>query len=58
MCSSLPDGFSNAFAQFKHTFGGGLRAKQDETQQREAALACDLLDRMRERSRPQSYAVR
>jgi len=33
--------------QWKRAFGGGLRAKQEESQEREAALACQLLNRMR-----------
>jgi transposase len=47
----------NAFARFKRTFGGGLRAKRDESQEREASLACQLLNRMLELGRPQSYPV-
>ena len=48
----------NAFSRFKRTFGGGLRAKRDEAQERQASLACQLLNRMWELGRPQSYAVR
>jgi hypothetical protein len=48
----------NAFSRFKRTFGGSLRAKRDESQKREAALACELLNRMLERGRLQSYPVR
>jgi hypothetical protein len=47
----------NVFSRFKRTFGGGLRAKRDASQEREASLACQLLNRMRELGRPQSYAV-
>jgi hypothetical protein len=47
----------NAFSRYKRTFGGGLRAKRDASQAREACLACKLLNRMRELGRPQSYAV-
>ena len=47
----------NAFARFKRTFGGRLRAKRDEAQEREAQLACTLLNRMWELGRPQSYAI-
>ena len=47
----------NAFSRFKRTFGGGLRAKRDASQEREAALACQLLNRMREFGRPQAYPV-
>jgi hypothetical protein len=47
----------NAFSRFKRTFGGRLRAKREESQEREAALACELLNRMQARGRPQSYPV-
>jgi hypothetical protein len=47
----------NAFSRWKRTFGDRLRAKRDEAQKREASLACQLLNRMRELGRPQSYAV-
>jgi hypothetical protein len=47
----------NAFARYKRTFGGGLRAKRDESQERETMIACQLLNRMRELGRPQSYPV-
>jgi hypothetical protein len=47
----------NAFSRFKRAFGGGLRSKRDESQAREAALACQLLNRMRELGRPQSYTA-
>jgi hypothetical protein len=47
----------NAFSRFKRTFGGGLRATQEESQEREAALACALLNRMLALGRPQSYLV-
>ena len=47
----------NAFSRFKRTFGGGLRAKRDASQGREAALAGQLLNRMLELGRPQSYTI-
>jgi hypothetical protein len=47
----------NTFARYKRTFGGGLRAKRDAAQEREASLACALLNRMRELGRPQSSPV-
>jgi Transposase DDE domain len=47
----------NVFSRCKRTFGGGLQAKQEASQEQEAALACKLLNRMRELGRPQSYAV-
>ena len=47
----------HAFSRLKRTFGDYLRAKRAESQEREASLACQLLNRMRELGRPQSYAV-
>jgi Transposase DDE domain len=47
----------NAFSRYKRTFGGGLRAKRDESQEREASLACALLNRKQEMGCPQSYRV-
>ena len=47
----------NIFARFKRTFGDRLRAKREESQKREASLACELLNRMTELGRPQSYPV-
>ena len=47
----------NVFSRFKRTFGGGLRAKRDASQEREASLACQLLNRMRELGCPLSYTV-
>jgi hypothetical protein len=47
----------NAFSRFKRTFGDRLRSKWVESQKREAALACELLNRMQAMGRPQSYAI-
>jgi hypothetical protein len=47
----------NGFSRFKRTFGDHLRAKREEAQEREASLACQLLNRMRKLGHPQSYAV-
>jgi hypothetical protein len=47
----------NVFARLKRTFGDRLRAKRDAAQEREAALACQLLNRLRALGRPQSYPV-
>ena len=47
----------NVFGRLKKTFGGRLRAKRDEAQEREAQLACKLLNRMRELGWPSSYPV-
>ena len=46
-----------AFSRRKRTFGGQLRARHDEARQREAALTCVLLNRMKELGRPQSRPV-
>jgi len=48
----------NAFSRYKRIFGGVLWAKRDESQKRKTALACELLNRMWEWDRPQSYPVR
>jgi hypothetical protein len=47
----------NAFSRWKRTFGDRLRAKWNASQEREASLACQLLNRMLEFGRPQSYPV-
>jgi len=47
----------NVFFRYKTMFGGRLRARRDEAQQREAALGCAVLNRMRELGRPPSYPV-
>ena len=47
----------NAFSRFKRTFGGGLGSKRDESQEREAALACELLNRMQAMGQPLSCAI-
>jgi Transposase DDE domain len=47
----------NAFFRFKQILGGRLRAKRDESQEREASLACQLLNRMRKLGRPQSFPI-
>ena len=47
----------NFFSRFKRTFGGKLRSKRDESQEREASLACELLNRMQAMGRPLSYPV-
>jgi hypothetical protein len=47
----------NVFARLKRTFGDRLRAKREASQEREAALACQLLNRMRALGRPQSSAI-
>ena len=47
----------NVFSRFKRRFGDRLRAKRDESQEREASLACQLLNRMLKLGRPPSYPV-
>jgi hypothetical protein len=47
----------NAVSRWKRAVGDRLRAKRDASQEREAALVCQLLNRMRELGRPQPYAV-
>lgn len=47
----------NALARCKRTFGGRLRAKRGDAQEREASLARALLNRMRDLGRPLSYRV-
>ena len=47
----------HVFSRFKRAFGARLRAKRDASQERGAALTCQLLNRMRELGRPESYAV-
>jgi hypothetical protein len=48
----------DAFSRYKRTFGDGLRSKRDESQEREAVLACALLNRMRELGRPQGSVAK
>ncbi len=45
----------NVFARYQRTFGSRFRSKRDEAQEREASLACLVLNRMRELGWPQSY---
>ena len=47
----------SAFSRYKRIIGGRLRAKNDEAQSREAAIACAILNRMREMGQPVSYPV-
>jgi hypothetical protein len=47
----------NVFSRFKRTFGARLWAKREASQEREASLACQLLNRMRELGCPESYVV-
>ena len=44
-------------SRLKRAFGDRLRAKREKSQEREASLACELLNRMRGLGQPQSYPV-
>ncbi len=47
----------NVMYRYKKIIGGRLRAKDDEAQEREAAIGCAILNRMRETGKPLSYPV-
>jgi hypothetical protein len=47
----------NVFSRYQTILGGRLIAKREEAQNREAAIGCAVLNRMRELGRPQSYPV-
>ena len=47
----------NAFYRYKNIIGGRLRARNHEAQEREAAIGCAILNRMRELGRPLSCSV-
>ena len=47
----------NTMSRYKRIFGGRLRAKRDEAQEKETMIACSILNRMREMGRPQSYPI-
>jgi hypothetical protein len=47
----------NAFSRYKRICGGQLRAKKAAAQEREAAIACGVLNRMREWGHPHSDRV-
>ena len=55
--AALDEDREEGACRLPRTFGGGLRAKREESQEREASLACQLLNRMLELGRPQSYPV-
>ena len=48
----------NVFFRYQTILGGRLSAKRTESQEREAAIGCAVLNKMRELGRPQSYPVR
>ncbi len=47
----------NAMFRYKAVFGGRLRSKKEEAQERENSIGCALVNRMREMDRPRSYPV-
>ena len=47
----------NAFFRYKSIIGGRLRARASDVQAVETLLACNILNRMFEMGRSQSYAI-
>jgi hypothetical protein len=47
----------NAFFRYKSIIGDRLRARHSKAQEAEALLACNILNRMTELGRPDSYAI-
>ena len=47
----------NAFFRYKSIIGGSLRARSPGGRVAEAMIACNLLNQMSERGRPESYSV-
>ena len=47
----------NAFFRFKSILGDRMRARSEEAQQTEAVIACNILNRMTELGRPESYSI-
>lgn len=48
----------NAFFRLKTILGGRMRARGEEAQRVEAVIACNVLNRMTEIGRPESYPIR
>ena len=47
----------NAFFRYKSIFGGALRARSPSGRVTEVVLACNVLNQMAERGRPESYRM-
>jgi len=47
----------NAFFRYKSIIGDRLRARHSKAQDAEALIACNILNRMTELSRPASFAI-
>jgi hypothetical protein len=48
----------NTFSRYKSIIGDRLRARHPESQEAEALIACNLLNRMLELGRPKSFAMK
>ncbi len=47
-------GAENVFSRYKVIFGGNLRAKRQDSQEREAQLGCAILNKLRALGAPSS----
>ncbi len=47
----------NLFFRYKRTLGNSLRARDYESQKREAMIGCNVLNRMAELGKPESQAI-
>jgi hypothetical protein len=47
----------NTFFRYKSIVGGRLRARHSESQNAEAIIACNILNRMIALGRPESFAI-
>ncbi len=47
----------NVFFRYKSIIGDRLRARRPESQQTEATIACNILNRMARLGRPESFAI-
>ena len=47
----------NTFFRYKSIIGDRLRARHPKSQEAEAAIACNILNRMTELGRPESFAI-
>ena len=48
----------NTFFRYKTIIGGRIRARHPESQEAEAVMACNILNRMTILGRPESFAMR
>ena len=47
----------NTFFRYKSTVGDRLRARHPKSQEAEALIACNILNRMTEFGRPESFVI-